>query len=369
MTQISALLLLFVFSMPPFANSSKRCESVPVKDSNSWLDDNMMEIKEVLDKSSADSTQKMRNASCRSIPLTEDEINSYFNSFKSTSNGNVISVSGVTFENESKKLIQMFNELVTKYTYWGKPMETIDVQKKYSINPKCKKVICAIKKIFGKTLGPKLLYMKTRYGFNSSHLSYDVASPLNDRELERILIGIRNFPPSTFPLKHTRSPKTTGNKQLIRIRGPSRRGIIANATMKYFDPWEQQSDPYMDIAVVHELGHYIWAEKKLSSLTWNAFSGWVNKGSKWEYTKKHTLTSDYATNGPEEDFAESVVEYRYDPIALKKASLEKYNFIKNKVFNDIEYEDRCPYLAENEANDADQGTTEGKKYIIRIIFQ
>ncbi|MEX1098953.1 MAG: hypothetical protein WEB87_00920, partial [Bacteriovoracaceae bacterium] len=52
----------------------------------------------------------------------------------------------------------------------------------------------------------------------------------------------------------------------------------------------------------------------------------------------HRCVSQYGETNPAEDFAESVAAYRYNPEALKNASLEKYEFIKNKVFQGVEFD-------------------------------
>jgi hypothetical protein len=58
--------------------------------------------------------------------------------------------------------------------------------------------------------------------------------------------------------------------------------------------------------------------------------------------KKHKCISKYGETNPAEDFAESMVAYRYDPEKLKKVSIEKYNYIKENVFSGREFNnDRC----------------------------
>ena len=67
---------------------------------------------------------------------------------------------------------------------------------------------------------------------------------------------------------------------------------------------------------------------------------------KWDAKKKNTILSGYAldsikyspADAPKEDFAEALAAYRYRPNYLKQISQEKYDFIKEKVFNGVVYD-------------------------------
>lgn len=57
------------------------------------------------------------------------------------------------------------------------------------------------------------------------------------------------------------------------------------------------------------------------------------------------IISKYGESNPSEDFAESLTAYRYNPAGLKKAAPEKYNFIKDRIFNGQEFinHSSCPF--------------------------
>ena len=51
------------------------------------------------------------------------------------------------------------------------------------------------------------------------------------------------------------------------------------------------------------------------------------------------MVSTYGTRNPSEDFAESIVAYRYNPKPMKDSCPDKYNYIKDIIFDGIEYLD------------------------------
>ena len=89
------------------------------------------------------------------------------------------SVHGVSFENEPKELVDAFKQLTTRTSLYGSSYGVkeaqINIQGSYQINPESKQVQCALEKIWGETLGQKILYMKLQHGYNSSELAFDDA--------------------------------------------------------------------------------------------------------------------------------------------------------------------------------------------------
>ena len=98
--------------------------------------------------------------------------------------------------------------------------------------------------------------------------------------------------------------------------------------------------------VIHEIGHR--ADKKgfeiiAESDKWLAISGFrvVHNGDNYFKIYVHqyfrTSVSLYGNTNPREDFAESYTKYRLDPKGLKSKSPERYNFMRDFVFDGIEY--------------------------------
>lgn len=149
----------------------------------------------------------------------------------------------------------------------------------------------------------------------------------------------------------------------------------SSATIRIFDrahaPFDLANDPNGDknfkATILHELTHAMQYKKDDSSIYKNAYSSplmqnymdatrpvtdmnqpsyWVNNGWQWQPQGSWRLTSapgnqvptNYAGKNPKEDMAESVRLYVYDPQKLKNSSPQRYNFVRDFMFEGIEYE-------------------------------
>lgn len=246
---------------------------------------------------------------------------------------------GVDFKNENPELIDLFDKLTTrKYprTSW-------------QYESSCTKVICAVKEIFGNDEGPRILYMLQKYELNSSHLSFRDTSPWHTEELNELIAALEDLPDGLLPLDD--------NKSFVRMKRGytwahyNRVGecVEANSEIRFFDCWSEAKRPKHSRmgTVAHELGHYIASELGLSNVSeWNDISGWERKLYEevdGNLTEEHThkenacFLSTYGQESPSEDFAEAFVAYRYTPKVLKENCPEKYRFIKELVFNGVEF--------------------------------
>ncbi|WII73306.1 hypothetical protein QJS83_05410 [Bdellovibrio sp. 22V] len=250
-------------------------------------------------------------------------------------------VHGVAFKNEAQPLIQLFADLHALDISWrGRPAL------KFSV--KCDKVVCAMKEIYGDDEGVQLLYLLKTFGFNGSHLRTANASAWRPDELNEILQALHDYPLSLYPI--------TYNKRLIHFARGKRYSfgeeIVANASMEVFDLWNELSFPERQQTFLHELGHTLAYRGQLDTSTaWLKIGGWkesrklVNKleYKVYELADPSKAVSEYGMLNPQEDFAESVVAYRFRGAYLKKAQPEKYEFLKTQTFANREYlsEDQC----------------------------
>lgn len=244
-------------------------------------------------------------------------------------------VKNIEFENESSEFIEAFTRLTTKRDIYGKAMPAPDLQEAYKINPECKKVECAVEKIFGKELGNKILFLNLKYGFNASELAFTSSSRLNLKEIDSLIAATEAYPASRFPIDK--------NKQLTKFKRGYRiaehdENVLAYAAITFYDRWSNQTESMREYVAFHEMGHYVASELKIdSNPAWLALSGWVEKGDHWEKTHPNATSSKYGSKNPAEDFAESLAAYRYNPELLKSINAEKYQFIKEAVFDGLEY--------------------------------
>ena len=231
------------------------------------------------------------------------------------------------------------------------------LSEKAELNPesKCHNVICASQELFGEKQGVQLLYMLARYGFNGSPYRFPNAELWDAKGLDKVLSGLSDFPEDMLPFVY--------NKPLVRFK----RGYIrennqaiekdndttsdwcnmANSFIEFFDCIEKMSTEKFISTVVHEVAHVISYESNLhKSPLWFQISGWTEQKVQdeddtvrvsYEFSKPKCMVSEYGSTSPTEDFAESVVSYRYNARKLKKNCPRKYYYIKDLVFNGVEY--------------------------------
>ncbi len=91
-------------------------------------------------------------------------------------------------------------------------------------------------------------------------------------------------------------------------------------------------------AIVHEVGHNEYnndfSENSANVERWNELH---NNSLESYYTSGIGCVSDYAATDAEEDFAETYSAYIRDPELLKFHNMEKYNFMRDVVFDGREY--------------------------------
>ena len=288
----------------------------------------------------AASISDVRKAPCtKDEPFTVSEISSWLKAKQSKPNQNR-NIHGIKFENESQENLETFEFLTTARTYWGE----IDSKNQKTFKSSCKKVECAVKEIFGPKIGIQLLFMHRKFGMNGSHLSKSNRSSWKSTELDTVLLALSDMPEGILPAE-TNRPLTHFKRGYLPGHADER--TIANATIEVFDLWSEITPAEQRYSILHELGHNLGglAGDADNHSKWFKMSGWesetkvVNGKIVTEYkaTRPQTIISRYGLTNPAEDFAESVSAYRYNANKLKSVSPEKYNFIKEVIFDNVEY--------------------------------
>lgn len=305
---------------------------------DSCEEDTLLQFSNGLNWSAANRSQ-IRNAACsRNNPFSESEMTSWLGSNSSASSLNK-TIHGINFSGETEENLKAFERLTTAVNFFGEAKSAAE-QPSYTSN--CKKVDCAVREIFGAT-GAQLLFMLRKFGFNGSHIAHsDDADAWKKSELDEVLLALTDFPESVIPLKD--------NKKLIHFKRGYQRGeggnTIANAVIEVFDLWNNESKEEKRYTLTHEIGHYIAGESEVDdSDYWKSLSGWESETSivdgeekkEFKATKPSAIVSRYGKSNPAEDFAESVSAYRYNPQLLKRKSPQKYELIKDVIFNGVEY--------------------------------
>jgi len=286
----------------------------------------------------AASIANIKSAPCtRKTPFTNDEMLKWINTHQSPVKESK-KIHGIQFADETEENLKAFEYLTTAKTFLGES----DPKKQKIFKSACKKVECAVKEIFGKDVGVQLLFMQQKFGMNGSNIARENADLWKKSELDTVLLALSDYPEGIMPVEESRT--------LVHFkRGYMRNGgdrTLANAVIEIFDLWDRQSPEEKRYTLNHEVGHVIGGLCKIDDHPkWRNLSGWVSstkvvdgeKETVMRATKPETIVSKYGFTNTHEDFAESVAAYRYNPALLKKASPEKYNIIKQVVFDNVEY--------------------------------
>jgi hypothetical protein len=328
---MKALILFSIyFLINPDANSAQIC----LENNLSKFSDILEIVKEIDTKAATD--EQIKSAHCtKSTPFSDEEMKSWLEANQSSERFNK-KINGISFEQESPENLEAFKFLTTIYDAIGDK----DLRFKQDYSSKCQKVECAVKEIFGDT-GLQLLFMQRKFGMNGSHLAKkpDVASPWRKDELDQVLLALSDFPEGLLPISKSYT-LTHGNREI------DSNGMTANAVINIFNPWNKFSIEEKRYAIFHEVGHVIGNLTSVDkSPAWLAHSQWESYTKTIQdveiplskTSKPETIVSQYALTNEREDFAESVAGYRYNPAHLKKVNPTKYQFLKEIVFDDVEY--------------------------------
>lgn len=253
-------------------------------------------------------------------------------------------INGISFENESKENLRTFELLTTAIDSLGRP----DSARQQKFQSRCKKVDCALKEIFG-DIAVSMKYMQQRFGFNTSHLAYDNASAWSKKELRELIQAVKDFPEGVLPQEEAR-PFIRFAKGYIPVNYDD--NTLADSTIRFFDRWEKTSPGSRQSTVTHEIAHFIAQKTRADdSAHWLKCSDWTTKQvmedgkpvEQWQLGKPQTVVSKYGKTDPGEDFAEAVTAYRFSPNELLAMAPDKYEYIKNTIFDGVEYttEEKC----------------------------
>ncbi len=335
-------LYLFVLSASAFAQDCATCFPEFVPDTST---SNLEEFSSTLEHWSANNNQVM-NAPCKHKTFDLPLMNQTLEAMTGTKDKKI---QGVKFDNENPELLQVFKKLTSKtsnWTWWEKRLykhdRDVNLQANYQVNPECKKVLCAVDKIWGQYVGRKLLFLNLKFGYNGSELVHANAAKYTDTEMDDLLLAMSDLPQSIMPLGNNREITKYLPSAGHPDKGPH---VWADSLMRLYAPWFRGPPGLRFQTLIHELGHNIhYAIAPELNQRWLTMSSWVKTGDKWEFDSVGAcMPSRYAMTSPLEDFAETSSAYRYNARALLAQCPDKYNFMRDNVFHGVEYreESQC----------------------------
>lgn len=237
----------------------------------------------------------------------------------------------------------------------------------------CETVLCAFEKLFNsKEAAMQVFNFKAKTGYTIS-LDQTINNDLKDqiwsaKEIRELEAAASKLPPELRNLQRLKSIYRTANG----LRRPidsdnvaayaSPGGSYSGAKVVFYEnglhglseknAYEGSSWPQE--AFIHEICHHhdfkgyyntnfenMLSEQKNSAF--GSLSGWKEKvNSKgetvWTKSPKATFVSDYSETSPAEDYAESCMNFILHPNKLKKDSPQKYAYMKERVFNNKEFQ-------------------------------
>ena len=296
------------------------------------------------------SEEDVFNAPCRKEAPSLEEMEDWLIEWAGTDTKINERTHGVSFVEENPKMLNLF-KMLNDWSFHYRHLLTFNSTLQSIRN--CQKVICAMKKFYGEKEGVQLLYMLAKYGLNGSPLA-----PVNkDRsrysywssdELDKSLAALSSFPKDILPFR-----KNIGFIRYKRGTMDCEKGMAAasNDFVWIFDCGIGKSHYIYEYIVVHEVAHIIGEKGLHDSPEWLSFADWeeirtpsglFSFSSSYKPHNRKCLVSPYGGENPMEDFAESVTAYRYNPERMKEKCPQKYDYLKENVFNGWEYiNNRC----------------------------
>lgn len=217
----------------------------------------------------------------------------------------------------------------------------------------------ATQRIFGDRQGLQLLYLFTRYRVNASHLQTPEAAQWDTGELDSLILTFSDLPEHLVPFPLKAANKSKGFQPVFRRKStPISAGggeVLADSAISIYDGWANKPSLLTKrILLFHEIGH------NLQSLitdeqNWTNLSPWpatieygvtvngvpavrkIKVKSNYKGTHEEPFPTGYSKTQPGEDFAESVTVYRYAPDWLMERNPEKYEYLREVIFDGIEY--------------------------------
>jgi hypothetical protein len=216
--------------------------------------------------------------------------------------------------------------------------------------PGCREFFCAVEALFGRKEGLRIAYLYLRHGLNASPyvgLPTSPRTPVQNflpNELDDAILALEQLPSGLrrFRLNYPFQRIQTGAsfypeaaRQAQRQRGFS---VSAVSLVLFMEKGLNNNRTDRQATTLHEMAHAFAAGRQEMDVRpeWLALSAWVRTDD-WKVGKPSCLVSQYSAESPKEDFAEAFVAYRFAPAALEARCPAKYAFLRQHVFQGVEF--------------------------------
>ena len=111
----------------------------------------------------------------------------------------------------------------------------------------CKEVMCAMKNLYGEELGIQILYMRAKFGLNSSHLGVGEGDAWKPQDLGVVLAMLGDFPSDICSIEE--------GTRFVHINAGGKNGdkIIAESLVHVYLGWHNLNESERTTSLAHEL--------------------------------------------------------------------------------------------------------------------
>jgi hypothetical protein len=279
---------------------------------------------------------------CKSPEPTQEEMLTYLRSL-ATGNVRTRTVAGARLRDD-QAMLDLYGEIHNRDPRSASEPWRYARGASLVIPENCRDVICAMQATYGEEHGIQLLYMRAKFGMNSSHLASGEQNSIawQPRDFAKVLSMLEDMPDHMLPINE-------GMRMvLFSSNGPTPTNrAVAVSWIHVYNPWHNLPESEKTTSLAHELGH-VFGESHAYTPAWLALSGWREEllpEKHWVMGRPETAVLQYARTNPDEDFGESFFMYRYNGAAMKRRFPEKYHYMRERVFGGAEFNSHtsCTY--------------------------
>lgn len=206
----------------------------------------------------------------------------------------------------------------------------------------CDTPVCAMDTVFGEGVGARLLRLHVDYGFNGSHRGRTGARAWTADELDAVIAAAADAPlaPRASERLLLRDERIERYRSALAIADPAETIVAINGGgdigLRFGEAWAALPQGQRRAAALHEFAHEL-ARTRGKAEGWS--SRWADAAMADAFLARRaglptSRVSRYAMTNLAEDFAESVVAYRYAPDLLRSRAPNRLRFLREVVFRE-----------------------------------
>jgi hypothetical protein len=209
----------------------------------------------------------------------------------------------------------------------------------------CHDVSCAATAVFGRGAGTRLLLLAAAYRYNGAGLIDRKAGAWTPAQLDLVLSAFGDLPAATFTTAKTEY-RTFRDNPVRTFEGPALASRSANVAAEagegqpgitVYPGFHQVSAKERRAIVLHEMAHEFTRGLADGGHWRTAWSAAAALDAAQAGENQTSFASGYAETNVDEDFAESVVAYRYSAALLLRRAPHRYVILRQQMFAGMEY--------------------------------